>query len=308
MQNNFSSKTLGLLTVSLILVLAHASGSLVEESTGGVVTYQFDAGSHSDAADLCADAAAEHALPLNNRTDGWMVLGDDEADHFVLHVQASEVGQRLLVDAVVAQVEYELVLDVLAPGCLGSVLDDENQPKPHPSDPVPQQGEHLATAKNVDGDYSCSDRWFLNMNQVNDLEVPESIHVTWTDGSQEDVPPVKSTPATVVHYATTSNPGFTVHSATAVMPDEWTGQLILSEGFCDAVDGEAVFGDESQRLGDTAIEFTPITSGPHIVSVVMVRPTVDVDLGPRTMSCHACVEGVGGAAEPLFYALGGATL
>ncbi len=301
---NFSTWTV--LVVAALMLLVPASGSLIENSTGGLVTYQFDGDSFHDAADTCEDAMSEHLLALGQRSEGWLVPGDDETDHFLLAVAPEDVGQRLRIDVGVAEVGTELLFDAFAPGCAGSVLAEENQPKPAPEDPVPGAGEQLATAKNVDGNYTCSDRWFLNLNQVGkDNEAPATIHVTWTDGSQADVPLQKSTPATAAHYTTTEHPDVTVHSATVVMPDSWTGKLILSEGFCDATDGGAVYGEDARRIGDNIIEFTPIVSGPFVLAVRLGE--LRDPLAPMAVNCHYCVDGLEGPLDPVLYKLGSAS-
>lgn len=289
-----------LLVVSLLFVLAPASGSLVEDATGGAVSYQFDDDGHHDAPDTCGDATEDHALFLGERTDGLLVPVEDEADHFLLTVNASTVGERVRVDAVPAQAGNDVRVDVSVPGCQGSVLDAINQPVLI-EDPSPGEGQKLAVAQ--DGTPVCSDRWFWVLNQVDADDLPQTIHVTWTDGSQEDLPAVHVPAERVAHYATTTHPDVTVLRATAVVDDDWTGRFIITEQFCNAEDGGAVFGEPAVRVSDTILEFTPLGAGQHIISVVFLAREPEVPTAIPA-NCHYCVDGLDELVGRMSYDLG----
>jgi len=84
-------------------------------------------------------------------------------------------------------------------------------------------------------DHECdSSEWHFVIVQISEEALaPDSIHVTWANGAEADVP-LGSFTGGVAHYATTSNLGSTVISATAKIYTEWSGQFNLSHGPCPA--------------------------------------------------------------------------
>ncbi len=253
---------------------------------------QADAGTEYDAPDSCADALASDLpfdLPVGGDLDGMLVPVDDEVDHYRVAIGQELVGGRVTLVVFGRETTLPLAIDAFMPGCGTSVAAPENQPAPPPADPAPAEGEKQVTPHKLGGAYTCSDRWFFVLNQFGGLPAPESIHVIWTDGSQQDVPLLKDTPATMAQYATAENQGFTIHSASANVPADWKGQFNLSEGFCDAVDGEAVFG-EPAVVTDASVSFTPIEAGTYVLAVRSVPPEVPEVPGVPTAvpaSCHA---------------------
>lgn len=303
---------------ALLLMTGPASASLLEDLTGDVlepaapvtgpvadlvsdttgvpidldhVHLQADAGTAYDAPDDCAGALASAEpfdLPVGAGLDGLLVPVDDEVDHYRVPIGQDLVGRSVTVHVAGREVALPLSIDVTMPSCGSSVTAAENQPAAPPAHPAPAEGETQVTPHNLGNDHQCSDRWFFVMNQFGGLPAPESIHVVWTDGSQEDVPLLKDTPATLAQYATSEHLGFTIHSATANVPVDWEGRFNVGEGPCDAVDGEAVFGAPATWT-ETSVTFTPIEAGTYVLAVHMVLPE---PAGPPTavpMSCHfAC--------------------
>lgn len=299
---------------ALLLLAGPASASLIESTTSSLlesspvdppvdhVHYQADAGTEFDAPDTCEDVLASELafdLPVGGEIDGLLVPVDDEVDHYRVPIGQELVGGRLTVSVFGRDATLPLGIDVSMPACGTSVTAPENQPAPPPAPPAPAEGEKQVAPHNLDGAYECSDRWFFVLNQFGGLAAPESIHVVWTDGSQEDVLLLKDTPATLAQYATLEHPGFTVESATANVPEGWTGQFNLSEGFCGAVDGEAVFGEPAEVSADgTSITFTPIVAGTYILQVRAIPPEVPEVPTSVPLSCHfACAAVPEGAMD-----------
>jgi hypothetical protein len=305
---------------ALLLLAAPASASLLESTTGAIlgptldpvrsdpvlgpalaespvpvgdhVHYQADAGTEFDAPDTCQDLLASDLpfdLPVGSELDGLLVALDDEADHYRVPIGQELVGGRVTVSVLGREATLPLSIDVSMPACGGSVADPANQPAPPVDAPAPGEGEKQVSPHNLDGAYECSDRWFFVLNQFGGLPAPASIHVVWTDGSQEDIPLLKGTPATLAQYATSEHLGFTIDSATANVPQGWTGQFNLSEGSCTAIDGEAVFG-EPAVVTQTSISFTPTVAGTYVLAVRMVPPEAPgaPPLGTSVpASCHS---------------------
>ena len=305
---------------ALLLLAAPASGSLLESTTEGLlgpalgpvlsdptvgpalqespvpvpdrIHYQADAGTEHDAPDTCEDVLASDLpfdLPVSTSLDGLLVPVDDEVDHYRVPIGQELVGGRVTVSVLGRDATLPLSIDVSMPACGTSVTAEENQPATPPTVPQPSEGEKQVSPHNLDGAYECSDRWFFVMNQFRELQPPESIHVVWTDGSEEDVPLLKDTPATLAQYATSEHLGFTIHSATANVPEGWTGQFNLGEGSCAAVDGGAVFGEPSVAT-QTSVTFTPIVAGTYVLAVRTVPPEAPglPPLGTSVpASCHS---------------------
>jgi hypothetical protein len=305
---------------ALLLIAAPASASLLETMTSDVlgpaspvtdpvaavaseltgipveldhVHLQADAGTEYDAPDSCEGALASALpfdLPLGSDLDGLLVPVDDEVDYYRVPVGQDLVGGRITLSVLGRDATLPYAIDAFMPACGTSVTAEENQPAPPVDAPAPGEGEKQVSPHNLAGPYQCSDRWFFVLNQFGGLPAPDSIHVVWTDGSQEDVALLHHTPATLAQYATTAHPGFTVDSATANVPASWTGQFNLSEGFCDAVDGEAVFGEPAEVSADGhTISFTPIQAGVYTLAVRAVPPALPEVPGVPTAvpaSCH----------------------
>jgi hypothetical protein len=83
-------------------------------------------------------------------------------------------------------------------------------------------------------DHECnSSEWHFVINQIaEDALKPASIHVTWANGAQEDVPLGSPFQSNVAHYTTTSNLSSPVTNATAEIYSEWSGNFNLSHGPC----------------------------------------------------------------------------
>ncbi|MFA5943646.1 MAG: hypothetical protein WC876_04175 [Candidatus Thermoplasmatota archaeon] len=315
--------------VALLLLTGPASASLLESATSDVLGplspvtdpvaeaasdatglpieldhlhVQADAGTEYDAPDSCADALASGLpfdLPVGGDLDGLLVAVDDEADYYRVAIGQELVGGRVTLSVFGRDMTLPLAIDAFMPACGTSVTAPENQPAPPPAPPAPAEGEVQVTPHNLGGAYDCSDRWFFVLNQFGGRDAPESIHVVWTDGSQEDVPLLKDTPATLAQYATSLHGGFTIESATANVPADWKGQFNLSEGFCDAVDGEAVFGEPARvSANGMSITFTPIEAGTYTLAVLSVPPEVPDVPTSIPLSCHfACADLPEGAMD-----------
>ena len=83
-------------------------------------------------------------------------------------------------------------------------------------------------------DHECnSSEWHFIINQIADKTLaPASIHVTWANGSQADVPRGNPFQSNVAHYTTTLNLDSVVTNATAEIYSEWDGRFNLSHGPC----------------------------------------------------------------------------
>lgn len=310
---------------ALLLFAGPASASLLESTTSAVLGpvasdptlapvleaspvpvedhlhYQMDAGTEFDAPDSCAHVLASELpfdLAVGGDVDGLLVPVDDEVDHYRVPIGEELVGSRVTVSVLGREATLPFTIDVSMPACGTSVTAPENQPAPPQAHPEPAAGEKQVTPHNLGGAYPCSDRWFFVLNQFGGRAAPASIHVVWTDGSQEDVPLMKDTPATIAQYATSEHLGFTVESATANVPADWSGQFNLSEGPCGAVDGEAVFGEPAVWT-DTTVSFTPTEAGVYVLAVNLVPPEPTVPSTSVTMSCHAACAALPGAAMDL---------
>jgi hypothetical protein len=306
---------------ALLLITAPASASLLETTSAAVlgpaapvtdpvaeaasdatgvpidldhIHLQADAGTEYDAPDSCEEVAASALpfdLPVGAALDGLLVPGDDEVDHYRVPIGQELVGGRVTLNVAGHDLTLPLSIDAFMPACGTSVTAEENQPAPPIAAPAPGEGQKQVSPHNLAGPYECTDRWFFVLNQFGGLPAPESIHVVWTDGSQEDVALLHDTPATLAQYATSAHPDFTVDSATANVPADWKGQFNLGEGFCDAVDGEAVFGEPAEVSADGhTISFTPIVAGVYTLAVRAVPPEAPEVPEPTTTvpaSCHS---------------------
>lgn len=296
--------------VVALLSVAPATGSLIESTSDGIVTYQFDGDAHHDAPDTCSEASSEFAVPYGNTTDGMLVPVEDKADHFVVPVNQSLVGSRITISVFDPEADIDVVLDVRVPGCGGSVLDHDQQPADPPAHAEPGPGERSARLSNLAGGWECDpDAWFFVVNQVGGGAAPSSIHVVWTDGSRADVPLKKDTPATIAQYETDQHTDVTIQSASAILADDWSGRFNIGSGPCDATDGGTVFGPPaaSSRDGDT-ISFTPTQEGMYVAALVLQEPEAFDPmglLGPQPASCHTCVDALEDEAIPLEYDLEG---
>ena len=271
---------------ALLLLAGPAAASLLESTTSGPlqplqgtpadhVHYQVDAGTEYDAPDTCEEALASGLpfdLPVGGNVSGMLVPVDDTADHYRVPVGQALVGGRVTVSVLGHALALPAEMDVLMPGCGTSVAAPENQPAPPPADPAPGPGQKQVAPHNLDSQgWTCSDRWFFVLNQFGGQVPPATVHATWTDGSQADVPLLKDTPATMAQYATPEHQGFTLRSATANVPAGWSGQFNVAEGPCGAVDGHATFG-EPATVGDGSIAFTPTEAGLYVLVVRAVPP------------------------------------
>jgi hypothetical protein len=231
-----------ILIVSATVLSASASASLIEDQTG--VHYQADGGVDRDAPDTCPLLDPERILAIGgNSTKGIMVPGDDVSDFYNTPTGADLVGQRVYVRIRAADGNLAgLDIDVQLPGCNGSVFDPETwdeQAAMLNSDPKysqteePAVGEKTVAAHKLTG-YACDpNEWHFLINQIAGAPAPDHIRVTWSNGDIENVPIVKTTPATVVHYRTTSNLDQPVWAASVNIFAAWSGQFNLGSGPCN---------------------------------------------------------------------------
>lgn len=97
------------------------------------------------------------------------------------------------------------------------------------------KADATVTAKIINAKALCdheinNTEWHFVINQIDtEAHAPVSIHVTWSNGQQADVPMDKFTGGTA-HYPTTANLDSTVVSATAEIYAGWDGQFNLSHG------------------------------------------------------------------------------
>src|SRR5688500_10657441 len=94
----------------LPLLAFSASASLVEDATDGAVAYQFDAGTHHDAPDVCELASDVWHVPVGNATDAMLVPQDDVADHITFTVTPDLVGSRVTVLVGAPEVPLDLAV------------------------------------------------------------------------------------------------------------------------------------------------------------------------------------------------------
>ncbi|MCX6023437.1 MAG: hypothetical protein NTZ05_17245 [Chloroflexi bacterium] len=82
-------------------------------------------------------------------------------------------------------------------------------------------------------DHECNstELHFVITQLASAAQAPASVHVTWANGAQADVPLQKVTGG-VGHYLTTANLGSAVVSATTTIDSAWGGQFNLSHGPC----------------------------------------------------------------------------
>ena len=89
----------------------------------------------------------------------------------------------------------------------------------------------------LDQQDSCTDGvvlWHFIINQIKAptaTYAPATIHVTWDNGAEEDVP-YNQLSGPAAHYTTTSNAGHKVTDATAVIYCAWPGEFVLSHVNC----------------------------------------------------------------------------
>lgn len=113
-------------------------------------------------------------------------------------------------------------------------------------------------------DHECdSTEWHFVITQVSDDDLaPSSIHVTWEDDSELDVPLWKYT-GTTAHYLTTENLDSLVESASASIYEDWGGQFNLSHGPC---------GEPEVTTTTTAPPTTTTTAPPPVVTTTTAPP------------------------------------
>jgi hypothetical protein len=74
--------------------------------------------------------------------------------------------------------------------------------------------------------------WHFIINGLTS-DAPASIHVIWDNGAAQEDVPLSPPPSDTAHYETTLHQGLLVTDATAMLPDEWTGQFNLSHVGCE---------------------------------------------------------------------------
>lgn len=279
-----------LVAVVALLAVVPAQASLLQGATGGVVAYQFDGGSESDAPDACDGAGAAWSIPLGGATDGLLAPPDDMSDAYVVDVPATAVGHRLAV-AVATHHGYPLDLQVATflPGCASDVFDVLAQPAPYPAPPAPAAGERQHEMAAPNEPYQCTGqfRTFV-LSRLDGMAAPSSIHVAWTNGEERTVPLLGSSHGYAA-YRTTDDLGILVKGAWANAPATWEGSFFLAQGPCDAVDGGVVYGDPPS-VSTNGLAFTPVRAGPHVL-VVQANDVATPHLA-TTRTCHWCIGGI----------------
>ena len=280
-----------LAAVGLLLLLAlPGRAGHAEESTGGAVAYQFDAGTHHDAPDRCLDASTDWSLPVGNSTYAMLVPGEDPADHIVLDIPAALVGSRIQLTLVEGSSAPDSDLNVLAPGCAGDVFDPANLPVPFPAPPLPGLGEVQVPLESVlaSAPYrGCyEDAWLFRITQLEGLSVPPSIHAAWTDGTEATVALFGYGEGSA-WYLSRDQLDTTMKGAWANVQGEWSGRFRVLAGPCDATDGGAVYGEPPVR-GDDLVSFTPIQAGPHVIQATLANPDPPLS-ATMPASCHYCL-------------------
>lgn len=270
--------------LALLLVLAFpVSASLIEdtldetlEPTGLDVHYQEDATVAGDAPATCEAVDAARTVVLDGSSSpGMLVEHDDEVDAFAFTLGEETVGERVAVSVLIGLLvdRYDVAFDVRSPDCASSVFDpDSAYYDPAPADPYqPPLGETTFEA-GLTG-YDCNPgEWKFLGNQMAGVPAPADIYVEWSNGEWEYVPVVKSTPATIAMYVTSSNLDVTVERAVIVLPAWYKGQFNLVHGPCDAVEGTP----EPAPVVDARYgEFTVQEAGQHVVIVYIEQGTVD---------------------------------
>lgn len=249
----------------LLLLAASGSASTLEDATAGSVSYQFDGGSHHDAPDACPDASTAWSLPVEGQTDGLLVAPDDTADAYAVEIPRSLVGKRLALTVAEPTGAQELTLDAFTPGCQGSILDMVNWPTPDPSPPAPGPGETQVALASSAPEHCEPRQWVFILDEMSGLPAPPTIHVAWTDGSEQTVDLWQGSSQFAV-YPTNDRLDITIKGAWANLPLVYGGDLRLVLGPCDASDGGAVYGG-APTLGDGLLSFTPTQAGTHVVLV-----------------------------------------
>jgi hypothetical protein len=289
------------LLLASVLVLVPVHAGMVEEASDGMVSYQFDAGTHHDAPDGCGDAHANWSLPLGGTIGGMLVAGDDEVDAYVLDLPASAVGERVTVHVSPGPGSGDLGVEVWAPGCMGDVFDAANLPFPLPQPPTPSSGQTTHALHNLNGTWTCNaSEWHFVVNGLGGGTAPASIHAAWTDGTETDLPLVQANQGTA-HFTATSPLGAALKGAWVNMPTGWSGNFLLSHGPCNLPDGGAVYGDEPFALLGL-LEFTPVRSGHHVVLVTYSPPEPSAPTSIPA-SCHYCFGPVADVIRSLNYDL-----
>ena len=280
------------------MLAAPASASLLERSTRGIVSYQFDAGTHHDAPDTCEDANATWSAPIGAVTTGLLVPGDDQSDVYVLEVPADAVGDRLVVRVAEAVGTPDVALTAFVPGCVSDILDAAVQPAPQPSPPAPAAGQRQVTPANLADPMACDDDvWTFGLGGLKGA-APASIHVAWTDGAERTLP-LAGQHHQWAFYRSTESLGVLLKGAWANVPADWDVRFAVVHGDCRATDGGAVYGEPARLLGPL-LSFTPVRAGPHLVQVLYSGQPPATSL---TLTCHVCVDGVDEGAEHASYKL-----
>ena len=117
-------------------------------------------------------------------------------------------------------------------------------------------------------DHECdSTEWHFVINQIDqESDAPASIHVTWSNGQEEDVP-LSAFTGGVAHYTTTSNLDSTVTNATTSIYDGWDGQFNLSHGPCNEVTTTTTAPPTTTtQPEETTTTTTATTSPPTVVT------------------------------------------
>ncbi|KKS31360.1 hypothetical protein A2380_02730 [candidate division WWE3 bacterium RIFOXYB1_FULL_43_24] len=146
---------------------------------------------------------------------------------------------------------------------------------------------------------STESEWHFIINQLSSPSLaPASIHVVWANGSQEDVPLQKVTSGGMAHYATSSNLGSRVESATTYIYEGWMGNFNLSHGPCGSTDTPTptitVTETVTETVTQTPTETVTVTNTPTETETQTVTTTETVTQTPTETITQTPTETVTG--------------
>ena len=122
-----------------------------------------------------------------------------------------------------------------------------------------------------------SSEWHFVINQLADPSLaPATIHVAWSDGSEEDVPLQNVTPGGMAHYATAAHLDSYVVDATAYIYTTWGGKFNLSHGPCGNTETPTVTVTVTETVTQTPT--ITVTETPTNTPTVTETPTETVTI------------------------------
>jgi hypothetical protein len=118
--------------------------------------------------------------------------------------------------------------------------------------------------------------WHFVITDMTDDTAPANIHVYWDTPADTDVPLEKVTPSPqggVAHYTTTLHQGSLVTDATALVPDDWTGQFNLSHVTCEQNAAESAVTTTVHDAEDNETTSVPLGTQVHDTVNLTTDPT-----------------------------------